>query len=66
MNLLYSIVNFFILNINLITFLSFYDHLPYIQHYFWEQILKQIKTYSCLDEGEYKHGLYEALDEIIF
>lgn len=36
-----------------------------IQQHFKEQILSQIQTYSCLDESEYKHGLYDALNDVL-
>jgi len=36
-----------------------------IQQHFREQILNQMKTYSCLDESEYKNGLYDALNDAL-
>ncbi len=36
-----------------------------IQQYFREQILKQMQDYSCLDESEYKHGLYDGLNDVL-
>lgn len=36
-----------------------------IQQDFQEQILKQIKHYSCLDNGDYKRRLYDALNETL-
>ena len=36
-----------------------------IQQHYREQILKQMQTYTCLDESEYKHGLYDALNDIL-
>ena len=36
-----------------------------IQQHFQEQILKQMQTYSCLDESEYKNGLYDALNDAL-
>ena len=36
-----------------------------IQQHFHEQILKQMRTYSCLDESEYKNGLYDALNDAL-
>ena len=33
-----------------------------IQELFREEILKQMKFYSCLEETEYKKGLYDALN----
>ena len=36
-----------------------------IQQEFHEQILKQIQQHSCLNESEYKEGLYDALNEIL-
>ena len=36
-----------------------------IQQEFHEQILKQIQQNSCLDETEYKQGLYDALNDVL-
>jgi len=30
-----------------------------------EEILKQMKVYSCLEETEYKEGLYDALNDTL-
>ncbi|WP_309497175.1 hypothetical protein [Sulfurovum sp.] len=36
-----------------------------IQQEFKEQIIKQLKFYSCLDDTEYKRGMYDALNEVL-
>ena len=36
-----------------------------IQQEFHEQILKQIQQNACLNDSEYKDGLYDALNEIL-
>jgi hypothetical protein len=36
-----------------------------IQVLFREEILKQMKFYSCLEETEYKQGLYDALNDVL-
>ena len=36
-----------------------------IQELFREEILKQMKFYSCLEETEYKKGLYDALNSTL-
>jgi len=36
-----------------------------IQQQFCEEILKQMKFYSCLEETEYKRGLYDALNDTL-
>jgi hypothetical protein len=36
-----------------------------IQELFRGEILKQMKFYACLEETEYKQGLYDALNEIL-
>ena len=36
-----------------------------IQQHFREQVLKQMQTYSCLHESEYKNGLYDALNDAL-
>ena len=36
-----------------------------IQKQFREQILKQMKLHSCLDESDYKQGIYDALNETL-
>ena len=36
-----------------------------IQERFRKQILGQMQAYSCLDESEYKNGLYDALNEVL-
>jgi hypothetical protein len=32
---------------------------------FKEQMLKQMEQNSCLNDGEYKDGLYDALNDIL-
>jgi hypothetical protein len=36
-----------------------------IEKQFKEQIMRQLTLYSCLDETEYKRGLYDALNEVL-
>ena len=36
-----------------------------IKDLFREEILKQMKFYSCLEETEYKKGLYDALNSTL-
>ena len=36
-----------------------------LQQIFHDQILKQMKLHSCLDDTDYKNGLYDALNEIV-
>ncbi len=36
-----------------------------IKQNFIEQILKQMKTYSCLEDNDYKNGVYDGLNEIL-
>jgi len=36
-----------------------------IQELFQSEILKQMKFYACLEETEYKQGLYDALNETL-
>ena len=36
-----------------------------IQLLFHEEVLKQMAFYSCLEETEYKHGLYDALNDTL-
>ncbi len=36
-----------------------------LQSLFREEILKQMQAYSCLEETEYKKGLYDALNDIL-
>ena len=36
-----------------------------IQSLFREEIVKQMKAYSCLEETEYKEGLYDALNDTL-
>lgn len=36
-----------------------------IQQQFNEQIRKQMKIHSCLDDSDYKQGLYDALNETL-
>ena len=36
-----------------------------IKDLFHEEILKQMKLYACLEETEYKQGLYDALNETL-
>ena len=36
-----------------------------IQQHFHEQILMQIEHYSCLEDNDYKRGLYDTLKETL-
>ena len=36
-----------------------------IKEGFHEQIIKQLKLHSCLEDTEYKKGLYDALNEVL-
>ena len=36
-----------------------------IENKFKEQINRQLTRYSCLDDTEYKRGLYDALNEVL-
>lgn len=36
-----------------------------LQSLFREEIVKQMKAYSCLEETEYKEGLYDALNDTL-
>ena len=36
-----------------------------LQQYFHDQIIKQMKLHSCLEDTEYKQGLYYALNEVL-
>ncbi len=36
-----------------------------LQQYFHDQIIKQMKLHSCLDDTEYKEGIYDALNEVL-
>ena len=36
-----------------------------IKHRFKEQILKQMQQNSCLNESDYKEGLYDALNDVL-
>ena len=36
-----------------------------IQQRFREQVLKQMKQNSCLNDSDYKDGLYDALNDIL-
>ncbi len=36
-----------------------------IKHKFKEQILKQMKQNSCLNDCDYKDGLYDALNDVL-
>ena len=36
-----------------------------MQEQFKEQVIKQLKLHSCLDDTEYKSGLYDALNEVL-
>jgi hypothetical protein len=36
-----------------------------IQELFRGEILKQMKFYSCLEDTEYKQGLYDALNDTL-
>ncbi|WP_373032529.1 hypothetical protein [Sulfurovum sp.] len=37
-----------------------------IQEQFKEQVTKQLELHSCLDDTEYKRGLYDALNEVLY
>ena len=37
-----------------------------IEQQFKEQVIKQLKVHSCLDDTEYKRGLYDALNEVLY
>ncbi|MCO4845096.1 MAG: hypothetical protein KC427_03660 [Sulfurovum sp.] len=37
-----------------------------IQEQFKEQVTKQLKLHACLDDTEYKRGLYDALNEVLY
>ena len=36
-----------------------------IQEQFKDQVTKQLRLHSCLDDTEYKRGLYDALNEVL-
>jgi hypothetical protein len=36
-----------------------------IEEEFKKQVLKQLKLYDCLDDTEYKRGLYDALNVVL-
>ena len=36
-----------------------------IQKQFKDQVTKQLRLHSCLDDTEYKRGLYDALNEVL-
>ena len=36
-----------------------------LQHQFREQVLKQIELHSCLEDNDYKQGLYDALNDTL-
>jgi len=36
-----------------------------LQQQFHEQILKSMKQFSCLEETDYKQGIYDALNDIL-
>ncbi|MBT8343446.1 MAG: hypothetical protein KJO45_01885 [Sulfurovum sp.] len=36
-----------------------------IQEQFKDQVTKQLKLHSCLDDTEYKRGLYDTLHEVL-
>ena len=36
-----------------------------LEHYFREQVHKQMRLHSCLEDTAYKQGLYDALNEIL-
>jgi len=36
-----------------------------IQQQFKDQVTKQLKLHSCLEDTEYKRGLYDALNEVL-
>ncbi len=36
-----------------------------IEQQFKDQVTKQLKLHSCLEDTEYKRGLYDALNEVL-
>ena len=36
-----------------------------LQQDFHDQVLKQMKLHSCLDDTDYKSGLYDALNDVL-
>jgi hypothetical protein len=36
-----------------------------IKDAFQQQLIKQMKLHSCLEDTEYKQGLYDALNDIL-
>ena len=36
-----------------------------LQEQFHEQILKQMRLHSCLEETDYKNGIYDALNDVL-
>ncbi len=36
-----------------------------LQQQFHEQILKQMKLHSCLEDTDYKNGIYDTLNEVL-
>jgi len=36
-----------------------------LEDQFKEQIMKQLELHSCLNDSEYKRGLYDALNEVL-
>ena len=36
-----------------------------LQLHFHDQILKQMKLHSCLEDTDYKNGLYDALNDVL-
>ena len=54
-------------SLNYISELTFYylQEEKKLQQQFHEQILKQMRVYSCLEENDYKQGLYDALNAIL-
>lgn len=36
-----------------------------LQQQFHEQILKQMEQFSCLEETDYKQGIYDALNDVL-
>ena len=53
--------------LNYLTELSYYylQEEKSIENKFKEQINRQLTRYSCLDDTEYKRGLYDALNEVL-
>ena len=36
-----------------------------MQQYFHDQIIKQMQLHSCLEDADYKDGIYDALNEVL-